>query len=128
MPMIVCSGADLQCSFGTDSATFTASSQNVSAADAAGVVTDTDPENIPPFGDCTSISNPEVASATSANNGVLTPQPCQPVITGPWTPGSASVTIAQTPALDDSSTCTCSWEGVITVSSAGQGKAQAGAG
>jgi hypothetical protein len=119
MPNQVCTGAVLQCSFGTAPSTFSASGLEVSATAAAGVVTDVAPSNVPPFALCTSLANPEVAAATSAAFGVLTPQPCVPVLS-PWTPGSAEVTIGGVPALDDSSQCSCSWGGVVTVSSPGQ--------
>ena len=75
--------------------------------------------NVPPFGMCMSLSNPQVASATAAAE-VLTPQPCLPVLVSPWSPGSAQVTINEVSALDDSCQCTCTWAGVVTVSSAGQ--------
>jgi hypothetical protein len=119
MPNVVCTGATLQCSFGTTPATFAASGGQVSAASPAGVVTDTAAANVPPFGMCMSLSNPQVASATTAAGGTLTPQPCQPVLS-PWSPGSARVTITEISALDDSSQCTCTWGGVVTVSAAGQ--------
>jgi Domain of unknown function (DUF4280) len=119
MPTQVCTGASLQCSFGTTPATFSATGTEVDATAAAGVITDVSPSNVPGFGMCTSIANPQVASATSAAAGVLTPQPCVPVL-APWSPGSAEVTIGSTPALDDSSQCQCTWAGVITVASAGQ--------
>ncbi len=35
-------------------------------------------------------------------------------------PGSAEVTIGDVAALDDSSQCSCTWAGVITVTDAGQ--------
>ena len=119
MSSLVCTGATLQCSFGTTPATFSASSADVSASQvAAGTVADVGAANIASFGMCTSMSNPTVASATAAS-GVLTPQPCQPLLS-PWTPGSSSVTVDGEPALDDSSTCSCGWGGAITVGSAGQ--------
>ena len=76
--------------------------------------------NIPPFGMCMSPSNPQVAAATAAALGVLTPQPCIPVTVAPWTPGSATVLINGTPALTASCTCQCTWGGVISVVSPGQ--------
>ena len=119
MGNLVCTGAALQCSFGTTPATFNASSTDVSANGAgAGAVSDMGAENVPAFGMCTSMSNPQVASASAAAE-TLTPQPCQPVLT-PWTPGSSSVTVDGNPALDDASTCLCSWGGTISVGSPGQ--------
>jgi Domain of unknown function (DUF4280) len=125
MGKLVCTGATLQCSFGAKPATFSASGQQVSATQAAGIVTDTSAHSIPAFGTCTSLSNPRVAAATSAAGNVLTPQPCQPVIPAPWTPGAAHVTIGRVAALDDASQCACAWAGKITVSSPGQEKASA---
>jgi len=114
----VCTGAALQCSFGSAPSTFSASGVQVDATAPAGVVSDVAPSNVPPFALCTSLANPQVAAATSAA-GTLTPQPCVPVLS-PWTPGSSKVTIGGVPALDNSSQCNCSWGGVVTVSSAGQ--------
>lgn len=119
MGSVVVTGAALQCSMGTSPATFTASGTSVSATTPAGVITDVDPSAIPTFGMCQSPANPQVASATAAAEGVLTPQPCVPVLS-PWTPGASRVTIGGTPALDDASQCMCSWAGTVTVTSAGQ--------
>ncbi|HET9395712.1 MAG TPA: DUF4280 domain-containing protein, partial [Nitrospiraceae bacterium] len=76
--------------------------------------------NIMPFGMCMTPSNPQVAAATSAALGVLTPQPCIPVTSTPWTPGAPTVLIASLLALDNISTCNCMWGGVITVADPGQ--------
>jgi hypothetical protein len=76
--------------------------------------------NIMPFGMCMSPSNPQVAAATAAALGVLTPQPCIPATTSPWTQGAPTVTIANLIALDNISTCSCMWAGVITITDAGQ--------
>jgi Domain of unknown function (DUF4280) len=120
MPDLVCTGATLQCSLGTTPATFSATGIQVSAGSPAGVVTDTAAANVPDFGLCQSPSNPQVASATAAaQSATLIPQPCQPVLSQ-WSPGSAKVTIGGTAALGDSSQCTCTWGGVVTVSAAGQ--------
>ena len=119
MPNLVCTGATLQCSFGAAPATFSATGTQVSAAGPAGVVTDTALANVPPFGMCQSLSNPQVAAATTEALGALTPQPCQPILSR-WSPGSTRVTTGGIAALDDSSQCTCIWSGVVTVSAAGQ--------
>jgi hypothetical protein len=119
MGNLVCTGAALQCSFGTTPATFAASGTQASAGTSAGVVTDVAAANVATFGMCMSMSNPQVASATASAQGVLTPQPCQPVLS-PWSPGSAQVTIGQVSALDDASQCNCTWGGAVTVSDAGQ--------
>jgi uncharacterized protein DUF4280 len=71
--------------------------------------------NIPALGMCKTQSNPQVAAATAAAMGVLTPQPCIPVTTGPWSPGAGKVTIKGLAALTDDSTCSCAWGGSISV-------------
>jgi hypothetical protein len=123
MGKAVVTGAVLQCSMGAapGSLTVVPPSGRVNANQLAmATVMDFAPTtNIAPFGMCTTLSNPQVASATSAAQGVLTPQPCIPVTTAPWTPGSAKVTIGGMPALTDSSTCMCMWGGTITIKNAG---------
>jgi uncharacterized Zn-binding protein involved in type VI secretion len=69
---------------------------------------------------CTSLANPAVASATAAALGVLTPMPCVPVIPAPWVTGSPTVLINNYPALNNTSTCMCTWAGVISVVYPGQ--------
>ncbi len=123
MGKVVVSGAVLQCSMGASpgSLSVVPPGGRVSA-DQLPVATIMDfapTTNVAPFGMCRTLSNPQVASATSAAQGVLTPQPCVPVTTSPWTPGAAKVTIGGAPALTDSSTCTCMWGGTITVKQAG---------
>jgi hypothetical protein len=119
MPRVVCTGATLQCSFGTTPSTFAASGVQASAGGPVGVVTDAALANVPSFGLCVSLANPQVAAATAAALGTLTPQLCQPVLS-PWSPGSAQVTVGEAATLDDSSQCMCAWVGVVTVSAAGQ--------
>jgi hypothetical protein len=122
MGSLVVTGATLQCTMGSTPATFAASGTQESATSPTGVITDVGPSSIPPFGLCQSPSNPQVASATTAAGGVLTPQPCLPVLS-PWTPGSSRVTVQGVPALDDSSQCACSWAGTVSVTAAGQSNA-----
>jgi hypothetical protein len=80
--------------------------------------------NIMPFGMCMTLSNPQVAAATSAALGVLTPQPCIPVTTSPWSPGSPTVQINGAPALTSSCMCQCAWGGMITITNPGQMQTQ----
>ncbi|MGO9973772.1 MAG: DUF4280 domain-containing protein [Solirubrobacteraceae bacterium] len=75
--------------------------------------------NIPSFGAWGTPSNPTVAAATSAAMGVLTPAPCVPVTTSPWTPGAMKVTINGQPALHTGCTAMCTWGGVISITDPG---------
>jgi hypothetical protein len=121
MPQLVTTGAMMMCSFGVAPSTLNVLPTNKTMAGApAATIMDCAPMvNIPPFGMCMSIANPTVAAATAAALGVLTPMPCIPV-TAPWTPGSATVMIGAMPALNSTSTCMCSWGGVITIGFPGQ--------
>jgi hypothetical protein len=71
-------------------------------------------KNIPTFEVCQSPTNPAVIAAMGS------PVPCVPAIVAPWTPGSLTVTIGGLKALTNTSTCTCTLGGVITITSAGQ--------
>ncbi|MAS38347.1 MAG: hypothetical protein CL610_30400 [Anaerolineaceae bacterium] len=130
MPQLVCQGANLACSFGTTpSSMVVLPARRVNAANmpAATIMDHIPMTNILPFGMCTTLSNPQVAAATSAAQGVLTPQPCIPVTSSPWTPGSSRVMIGNQPALHNSCQCMCMWGGVITVTSPGQFTVNVGA-
>lgn len=71
--------------------------------------------NIMPFGVCMSLANPITASQTAAALGVLTPGTCTPMTTAPWVPGSPTVMIKGTPALNATSMCMCSYGGVVKI-------------
>ena len=123
MGQLVVNGAMMTCTFGVAPGTLTVlpvgrvQSSNQPAAN----IMDSKPNvNIAPFGMCMSMSNPQVASATAAAQGVLTPQPCVPMTMAPWSPGSPTVMVAGQPALTNSSTCNCTWGGVVTISNPGQ--------
>lgn len=123
MPKQVVSGAMLQCSFGTAPSSLVvlpAKTARVGGLPAANIMDHVPMVNILSFGMCGAIANPAVASATSAALGVLTPMPCVPNTTAPWTPGSPMVKLANMPALNDASTCMCQWAGVISIISPGQ--------
>ncbi|GKH50560.1 hypothetical protein CE91St46_16710 [Eubacteriales bacterium] len=122
MGLLVANGAQLMCSFGMAPSVLVVPPQNkvISGTPSANVMDMKPMVNIMPFGMCTSMANPTVAAATAAALGVLTPQPCIPVITGPWAPGSATVLIANMPALNNTCKAMCAYGGVIQILSPGQ--------
>lgn len=71
--------------------------------------------NIPSCGMCTSLANPQVAAATAAAWGVLTPQPCIPVIPAPWAVGKPTVLVQGQPALLITDKLQCMWAGTISI-------------
>jgi hypothetical protein len=102
---VVVADAVLQCAAGSVPSAFGPSGVTVSASKPAGVTTDVlSQANILPFGTCQ----------------LLNGAPCVPSVLTPWTPGSARVTVNGVPALDDDSSCTCGYGGIITVKDAGQ--------
>ncbi|MDQ1470669.1 MAG: hypothetical protein QOJ99_2149, partial [Bryobacterales bacterium] len=117
-----CMGAMLQCSFGAAPATLVVLPANaVLTGTPAATIMDNKPVvNIPPFGMCSSPSNPTVIAATAAALGVLTPMPCVPVLPAPWVPGSPTVLIGNMPSLNNSSKVMCAWAGVIQIAKPGQ--------
>ena len=127
MGVQVVTGAMMTCSFGLTPAPLNATPTGVMAdgLPAATIMDMVPMENIPTFGMCNTPSNPEVASATAAALGVLTPMPCVPVTVAPWAPGAISVTITGMPALTNECMCECMWGGVITITEPGQVSVQA---
>lgn len=123
MPMHVCNGATLMCSFGVAPSVLTVLPLNrtlTSNMPAANIMDHIPMVNIMPFGMCITPSNPAVAAATAAAMGVLTPMPCMPVTPAPWVVGSPTVLLGNMPALNNTSTLMCTWGGVITVVQPGQ--------
>ena len=123
MPPLVVAGAMCQCTFGVAPSSLVVLPANMVTAAGlpAGSVQDTIPmTNIMPFGVCTTPTNPQVAAATAAALGVLTPQPCIPVIPAPWAPGASKVQIRGAPALHNACTAMCAWGGVISITNPGQ--------
>ncbi|SEA83996.1 protein of unknown function [Xylanibacter ruminicola] len=117
MGNFVCQGATLQCSFGLSPSTLmiTVPARPKCGNMLMGTIMDYIPmTNILSFGMCQSMLNPAVASATSAAMGVLTPQPCTPLITAPWAPGGQVKVMGQ-PALINNAKCMCNWGGQISV-------------
>ncbi len=123
MPLQVVNTAMLQCTFGAAPGTLTVLPNSKLLGDtmpAANIMDYKPMVNIAPFGMCMSMSNPQVAAATSAAMGVLTPMPCIPMTQSPWTPGAAKTLVANMPALHDGCMCNCMWGGMIKVAFAGQ--------
>jgi hypothetical protein len=121
--MHVCSGAVLQCSLGLAPSSLVVLPVNMMMTGnmpAANIMDNKSMVNIMPFGACTSIVNPTVASATAAAMGVLTPMPCIPVTPAPWVPGAPTVLLGNMPALDNTCKLMCNWAGVIQVMYPGQ--------
>jgi len=127
MPLQVVTGAMMTCSFGAAPSSLIALSAPTTMAGGmpAATIMDFAPmANVPPFGVCTSLANPTVASATAAALGVLTPMPCIPATVAPWAPGAATTLLGGMPALHDGCKLTCMWGGMISISFAGQATVQ----
>jgi len=123
MPMQVCMGAMMMCTFGMMPSSLVVLPTNQVLTDEvpdANIMDYIPMTNIMPFGMCMSIANPEVASATAAAMGVLTPMPCIPATVAPWVPGAPTVLLAYMPSLDNTSTLMCMWAGVITFITPGE--------
>ena len=118
VPKLVVHGAQLKCSQGSSPSSLSLATRKTSGSDiVAATIDDFVPvQNIAAFGSCLTQANPQVAAATSAAQGVLTPQPCIPVTTAPWSPGATKTTIDGRPALVTGSTCNCTWSGTIEIS------------
>jgi len=113
MPFLVCMGAMLQCSFGLAPSSLVVLPKNkvLTQTPDANIMDHIPMTNIMPFGMCTSLANPTVASATAAALGVLTPMPCVPNTPAPWAPGSPTVLLGNFPALNNSCVLNCIWGG-----------------
>ena len=108
--------AMLMCSFGVAPATLNPipSTVVIEGKPAATIADSVPMANIPPFGMCTSLANPQVAAATAAALGVLTPMPCVPVTT-PWMNGATKTLIGGKPGLTMGATCQCAYGGSIQI-------------
>ena len=116
MPPLITAGTTLACSMGAAPATLLVPVPGVSATTPVATVAGSIPgTNIPSFGMCLSLGNPAVATATTAANGVLTPQPCVPATGAPWAPASAFASSTGIPCALVTSMCQCNFGGTITV-------------
>lgn len=121
MGMCVCAGAMCACSFGMAPSSLMVTPENKTMTNTpiATIMDNVPMKNVMPFGMCSSLANPQVASATAAALGVLTPMPCIPVTTAPWAPGSPTVLIAGKPALNQTSKLMCAYGGIIQITNPG---------
>src|SRR5262249_15223768 len=114
MPLLAADGAILACDKGSQPSPLGVIATNPqirAVTKLAAEITDCKPAlNIRPFGMCTSMGNPAVQAATEANKGVLTPQPCTPNVTFPWS-GATIVTIRKKPAIFVGSSASCNFGG-----------------
>lgn len=117
MGILVTAGTMCKCSFGAAPCPIVVNSQQNGIASNSIVATifDNTPANLSTFGMCTSMANPAVSAATAAALGVLTPQPCTPMLTAPWTMGSSTVLFQNKPALLQNSQLLCMWGGIIQI-------------
>lgn len=124
MGVIVVSGGTAQCTFGTAPGNINATSQTMCFGCSKPVATIKDTAanvNITSFGMCTSLANPQVAAATAAALGVLTPQPCMLVAAGTWIPTNPAVLVGGAPCLTNDSQLICgNGMGTIVITSPGQ--------
>ena len=123
MPLQVCMGAQMMCTFGVAPSALVVLPANrvfTNMMPDANIMDHIPMVNIMPFGMCMSPSNPVVAAATAAALGVLTPMPCIPATTTPWVPGGITVNLGNFTTLDNVSQLMCMWGGVITFVDAGE--------
>src|SRR5580658_3123353 len=123
MPLQVCMGAMMQCTFGMAPSSLVVLPTNrvmTQEVPDANIMDHIPMVNIMPFGVCMSPAFPATAAATAAALGVLTPMPCIPATPAPWVTGAPTVLLANFPTLDNVSQLMCIWGGVITFVDAGE--------
>ena len=123
-PVLV-SGGILTCTFGAMPSTFTALANptvQVDGKTAATMMDNAPLMSIQPFGLCTSLANPMVAAATAAALGILQPQPCLPVIPGPWVAGGQKIRSGGKALVCQGDCIMCAYAGTISIANSGQTK------
>ena len=122
MATAVVAGASVQCTMGTMPGQLLVTSQAMVLVGGrpAATITDAAPvTNITPCGLCTSLANPNVAAATAAALGALTPMPCVPVPAGIWSCAGTPF-VGGKPALSTDATLRCAYGGFLSIISYGQ--------
>ena len=129
MSEVVVMGAKCVCTMGQIPADLKITSQQLVLGDnkPVGTISDSGSQvNVGPFGLCTSLANPQVAAATAAALGVLTPQPCVPMPAGTWIPTQPKILVKGQPVLCSDCKMMCAYAGSISIVMPGQVKISAG--
>lgn len=129
MALVAVTGAVLSCTMGAGTGTLNVTSQMTATAEGKPIATIKDcgaMTNITPIGMCSSLANPQVAAATAAALGVLTPQPCVPSPIGTWQACKPSCKAGSTPCLVQGSAIQCAYAGTIQIVNSGQQKVNVG--
>lgn len=100
------SGAKITCPFGTVPCSMNVSSNSSCLGSSKPIATVMD-VSLSSFGMCSSMINPQVASATAAAMGVLTPQPCSFAPAGVWSTTKAGMLIDGKPILTNDAKLVC---------------------
>lgn len=128
MSELVTVSGTCMCSMGTTPAPIKVTSQGkvLAGGKPCATIQDAGPmSNVGPFGMCTSLANPQVAAATAAALGVLTPQPCVPAPAGMWIPTKPKVLIDGKPCLTNDCKMMCAYAGQISIVNPAQFKVTA---
>ena len=124
MSSYVVEGATLKCSFGDKESKLKIPATRkfyINGKSQANIMDFKPKINITSFGDCSSLANPAVASATAANNGRLQKMRCiAPAIAMQWMNGKTDVLIENFPALLNTCNALCMFAGRITITDDGQ--------
>ena len=117
----VAEGAKLVCSMGTENPALklTKRKHTCEKKEIANVEDRKPIQDIPSFGMCRSMANPQVQAATQAAQGVLTPQPCEPPSFSVWTPGAKFIFQivggTKIKVLTSDSQCVCAFAGIVKI-------------
>lgn len=125
----VCTKAVLHCTQGTNTSSLHATPKCVSlcSQDQANITDHIPLINVKSFGRCRSLAYPPTASATAAHFGQLTPMPCVPGTTTPWSAVDPDSQISGQPALLNTAKLKCIYGGEITIINPGQQLEKTGA-
>lgn len=120
MGVIVVAGATLKCTAGSGPGSLSVTSQNSLLVDGKPAATIKDTKAS--CGMCSSMKNPQVEAATSAAQGILSPQPCAAKMVGSWSVKQKKFLADGIPCLTNDSTARCAYGETISIKDPGQKK------